>query len=77
MACAVRRHLADGSHLSRFISRPNFAATISAGTRAITEEEIWRGEVEHHFLLIAARNLLRAIELHEELPDVDSVLRPN
>lgn len=43
--------------------------------RSITSEEMWRGEVEHHFLLIAAANLLHAIPLLSEPPVIDPTVR--
>ena len=33
------------------------------GDRQLDDPDIWAAEIEHHFLLIAARNLLRALEL--------------
>jgi hypothetical protein len=38
-------------------------------------EEYWQGEVERHFLLIAARNLVKAIDLMDPVPKVDPVVR--
>ena len=38
-------------------------------------EEYWQGEVERHFLLIAARNLVKAIDLMDPRPKVDAVVR--
>jgi hypothetical protein len=42
---------------------------------AMRSEEYWQGEIERHFLLIAARNLVKAIELMEPAPEVDPVVR--
>jgi len=35
----------------------------SYGGRKLDSAEIWEAEIEHHFALIAARNLLRALDL--------------
>ncbi len=45
---------------------PLVAAHIKAAFNAgspLTESEIWQGQIEHHFALVAARNLLHAIDL--------------
>lgn len=41
----------------------------------MTSEEYWQGEIERHFLLIAARNLLKAIDLMDHPPTVGTVIR--
>jgi hypothetical protein len=38
-------------------------------------EDYWQGEVEHHFLLIAAGNLLKAIDLLPNPPSIEQVVR--
>jgi hypothetical protein len=44
---------------------PYVAANISAqfGRRHVQDGDIWRAELEHHFALVAARNLIHALEL--------------
>lgn len=71
-AVAVRRQLdrwepLAALHLGGSLKPPSF--------RAITSEEMWRGEIEHHFHLIAAGKLLQAIPLLSEPPAIDPTVR--
>jgi hypothetical protein len=45
------------------------------GTSPFTDWQIWETAIEHHFLLVAARNLIRAIELPGAGVTIDPTLR--
>lgn len=77
-AAAVRRQLGRweplvAKHLlttlePSMIPAPPVATTMGG-------DEIWQGDVERHFLLIAANNLLKSIPLMEQPPAVDPILQ--
>jgi hypothetical protein len=56
-AIATRRQLARWEPL---VAK---SVSLSFHKRELNSAEIWAAEIEHHFLLIAARNLFRALDL--------------
>jgi hypothetical protein len=56
---------------------PLVAANVATGFggRSLTEAEIWQAAVEHHFTLIAARNLIRALDLAATGLTVEATMR--
>jgi hypothetical protein len=59
-AIATRRQL---ERWERYVARDVRLSLANGGREGLESAEIWLASIEHHFTLIAARNLIRALEL--------------
>lgn len=77
-ASAVRRQLGRWEPLVAKHCRVMNDRSLSpkpAVPTTMTTEEMWQGEIERHFLLVAAHDLLKAIDLLDAPPAVDATVR--